>query len=76
MGKKVDRVCRALKQGLSDGLASHQLNLFVTHTCPSASSNQIKRDSLMTMADPDLHDKSPLEFIYGIAIDRGLRATA
>lgn len=73
MGKKVDRICQSLKKGVSDGLASHQLYQFVTADNPSASAKQIKRASLIAMADLDLPDKSAMEVIYSIAFDRGLR---
>lgn len=76
MGKKVDRICQSLRTGLSDGLASHQLYLFVTKTCPSASAKQIKRAWMMVMMDLDVPDKPAMEVIYGIALSRGLRPTA
>jgi|GEM_PF-7116597 len=76
MGKKVDRICQSLKKGVSDGLASHQLYQFVTTANPSASAKQIKRASLMAMADLDLPDKSAMEMIYSIAFVRALRPSA
>lgn len=76
MGKKVNRICQSLKKGVSDGLASHQLYQFVTTASPSASAKQIKRASLMAMADLDLPDKSAMEIIYSIAFVRGSRPSA
>jgi hypothetical protein len=76
MGKKVERICQSLKKGVSDGLGSHQLYQFVAAANPSASAKQIKRASLMAMAELNLSDKSSMEVIYSIAFDRGLRPSA
>lgn len=62
---------------LQSGIRKTPLTLyqFVTTANPSASAKQIKRASLIAMADLDLPDKSAMEVIYSIAFDRGLRLT-
>ncbi len=58
MGRKLTSVYRSLVEGMSSGLAGHDLYRFVTETCDAFSHKRLCRAAILAMSDPHTTDRS------------------
>ncbi|TNM60294.1 hypothetical protein FHP24_26210 [Aliirhizobium smilacinae] len=74
MGRKLTRVYTVLVEGMSSGLAGHDLYRFVTQSCDVFSHKRLCRAAILAMSDPRTTDREALEGVYMIATDQRLRS--
>lgn len=74
MGKKLTSVYTVLVEGLSSGLAGHDLYRFVIDSCDAFSHKRLCRAAILAMSDPRTTDREALEGVYMIATDRRIRS--
>lgn len=75
MGRKLANVYTVLVEGLSSGLAGHELYRFVTESCDGFSQKRLCRAAILAMSDQHILDREALEGIYRIATDQKVRST-
>lgn len=74
MGRKLMSVYTVLVEGMSSGLAGHDLYRFVTQSCDAFSHKRLCRAAILAMSHPRTIDREALEGVYMIATDRRLRS--
>jgi hypothetical protein len=67
MGRKLTSVYTVLVEGMSSGLAGHELYRFVTESCDGFSHKRLCRAAILAMSDSRILDREALEGVYMIA---------
>lgn len=75
MGQKLTSVYTVLVEGMSSGLAGHELYRFVAKSCDVFSHKRLCRAAILAMSDSRILDREALEGVYMIATDQRIRST-